>query len=422
MLSETPAEVIITQPGDALSKPYNFQAICTIAVTENNSRVLVAWYASNQQPGVPLEGVNNHIAASIGTGDLKNFRHINLVIRSPHVGEVRCSDPFAWRDPSGRVWLAWTQSTGEYDYDGRPIPNRAGPWSRHGSTWAICTDNLEAPAPAWSAPRRLFDGMMINKPVYLKNGGALFASVQFNALEINDFHSMRDGVLVWRTDDDCATFTQIGYVRVADSPFIEPAIVEKNDGSIWMLMRRETGEKRLRFSGGKWVTSVTIGDGHYETFSRDGGRTFGRVRISPVPGIGSRTHVSRLASGSLLIVKSYTDDDLLWMQGKPKQDRSRGPYSRAAIVAFISRDDGKTWPGALFIDDRRADFAAGDRRAVSYPDAIQTADGSIYICWDLSRHSAPEIRAAKVTEADILAGKIITKTSIPRALVSKGPR
>lgn len=423
MLSETPAEVIVTKRGDELAKPRDYQAISTIVATESGRRVFVAWYGSNQQPGVPLEGINNHVMVTYGNGDLAGWKGINLVIRSPHTGKVRCSDPFLWREPSGRIWLAWTQSTGEYSNSGKAHPKRDGPWSRHGSTWAIYTDNPEAAAPDWSQPRRLFDGMMINKPLFLKNGGALFASVQFNVIEINDLESMRDGVLVWSTKDNAATFEQIGYVRAPDSPFIEPMMVEKNNGDIWMLMRRETGEKRLRFDRktNKWVVRTTIGDGLSEAFSKDGGRTFGRVTISSIPGLGSRTFMARLASGNLLLVKNFTDDDILWLQGKPKQDRPRAPYRRAAMVAFLSKDDGKTWEGGLFLHDRRQNFREGDRRTIAYPDASQAADGSIYICWDFSRGKEPEISAAKVTEADILAGKIVSPKSIPRVIVSKGP-
>ncbi|MDD7367340.1 MAG: sialidase family protein, partial [Clostridiales bacterium] len=75
-------------------------------------------------------------------------------------GEVRCFDPALWIDPKGRLWLFWTQSWMKYD-------NRDGVWA------AIC-DDPDAENVVFGAPRRLMNGLMLNKPIVTKKGEWLF--------------------------------------------------------------------------------------------------------------------------------------------------------------------------------------------------------------------------------------------------------
>ena len=160
-------------------------------------------------------------------------------------------------------------------------------------------------------------------------------------------------------------------------------------------------------------------DGIYEAFSKDGGVTFTRALPSKIPHVGSRFYVGRLQSGNLLLVKNYANDEL-WLSGKPKAKIGEGdkeinlnPKFRRQIIAYLSRDDGKTWEGGLILDERRL---------VNYPDASQSADGFIYISWDHDRYNEPEIMAAKITEADILAKKIVTPGSTLNEIINKGPQ
>ena len=76
-----------------------------------------------------------------------------------------------WIDPLGRLWVFWGQSAGMQD-------------GRFG-VWAIVTDDPDAAEPKWSAPRRLGDGIMLNKPTVLKNGDWLLPAS------------------VWKADNSC---------------------------------------------------------------------------------------------------------------------------------------------------------------------------------------------------------------------------
>ena len=70
--------------------------------------------------------------------------------------EVRCFDEAIWIDPRGRLWLFWTQS--RLFYDGR------------NGVWCAVCDEPDADEIAFSEPRRLFDGLMLNKPLAASTG------------------------------------------------------------------------------------------------------------------------------------------------------------------------------------------------------------------------------------------------------------
>jgi hypothetical protein len=79
------------------------------------------------------------------------------------------------------------------------------------------------------------------------------------------------------------------------------------------------------------------------------------------------------------------------------------PKARKNLTAMLSDDDGRTFPHKLLLDER----------STSYPDGTEAVDGSLYIVYDQQRYTrdAQQIIFAKITEADILAGKVVTPTS-----------
>lgn len=72
------------------------------------------------------------------------------------------------------------------------------------------------------------------------------------------------------------------------------------------------------------------------------------------------------------------------------------------MTAFISYDDGKTFPKKILLDER----------STSYPSVCEY-EGFLYIAYDHSRseYKKQEILLAKITEADIEAGKLVTPGS-----------
>ena len=164
---------------------------------------------------------------------------------------------------------------------------------------------------------------------------------------------------------------------------MEHMIVERKDGTLWMLMR--------------------IKDGIAESISNDGGVTWSAPTRSAIEGPGSRFYISRLRSGRLLLV-----NHLGFARTGP------GPEKRSHMTALLSGDDGKTWPHKLLLDERKE---------VSYPDAVEAEDGRLYIIYDRGRYSEREILMAATSENDILAGHpgpstklnvVINKATKPR--------
>jgi len=189
--------------------------------------------------------------------------------------------------------------------------------------------------------------------------------------------------------DQGATFSELGAANIPDRKSRnadEHMIVERKDGSLWMLVR------------GKFPPVKTDYNGLGESTSTDGGKTWSDVAVSPIPHPGTRFFVRRLASGRLLLVRNNPPDG--------KKDRSH-------LTAFLSEDDGHIWKGGLVLDERMR---------VSYPDGIQAPDGSVYVIYDHERggpNSAKEILMAVFTEEDILAGKLTSPKSRLRARINQ---
>jgi hypothetical protein len=248
--------------------------------------------------------------------------------------------------------------------------------------WAISTRNPQAEAPEWSAPRRLCDGIMMNKPTVLSTGEWVLPAAVWNVstARITDPAARHDpgddtGTNLVVSTDRGATWSRRGQARVPERTFDESMLVERKDGSLWLLVRTKYG----------------IG----ESVSTDHGRTWSPGQPSAIPHVNSRFHIRRLKSGRLLLVR---------------HDPPAGSTRRSHLKAFLSEDDGKTWKGGLLLDERVG---------VSYPDAIEAPDGTIDVIYDFDRKGARQILLAAFTEADVLAGMGTSPQFRTRVLVNQ---
>ena len=224
------------------------------------------------------------------------------------------------------------------------------------------------------APRRIADGIMMNKPIVTRDGSWLLCCALWEGFpsEYNDLPEERFPNVV-RSADGGETFWKIGHADWPDRLIDEPMAAELSDGRVWMLIR---GKKEIG-----------------QSFSSDGGFTWSPGEDSRLGGPGSRFCLRRLKSGRLLLVNHYN-------------------YTgRNNLTAMLSEDDGRSRKGFLTLDGRDD---------VSYPDAAETADGRILIVYDRKRYAEKEILLAAVTEADILEGRPVSplcrlKTVLNRA-------
>ncbi len=328
-----------------------------------NGRLWATWYG-----GGPGEGPHNYVMLATSGDDGKTWTDVLLVIDPP--GDVRAFDPCLWHDPTGKLWLFWTQGHSLWD-------GRAG-------VWAITTTESESATPTWSEPRRIADGIMMNKPTVLNDGTWLLPAAIWSHKPIHLVDKRyafdlkkKSGSGVVRSTDNGKTFEWIGRSDVEGRSCDEHMIVELPDGRLWMLVRTKYG----------------IG----ESFSTDGGRTWSEGRpAATVKHIDSaaRFFIRRLASGKLLFVKHAPP----------------GNHGRSHLTAFLSDDHGKTWKGGLLLDERSG---------VSYPDGVQAPDGTIYLTYDYSRHGHKKILMATFTEKDVLAGRCVSEEARLRVLVNQ---
>ncbi len=274
-----------------------------------------------------------------------------------------------WTDPLGRLWLIFDQSMDMFD-------GRAGVWM------ARC-DNPDADEPQWSEPKRIWHGVTLNKPTILSSGEWM---LPISLDQRNGFGPFKNcfreldplrGANVFVSTDEGQTWERRGAARFPNPDWHEHMIVERKDGSLWMLARTAKGIM--------------------ETTSTDGGRTWAQPNEpAGVRQPNARFHVRRLKSGRILLVKHG--------------DQIDSHQGRVQLSAWLSEDEGKTWQGGLVIDERKG---------ISYPDGFQAPDGTIYISYDRNRATDGEILLAKFTEEDVLAGKIVDEKSKLKVLISR---
>ncbi len=334
---------VLIPPGAAYAASTRaFQGIPSLACGPDG-RLFAIWYGGK----TPDEDRNNYVMLVTSGDGGRTWSDEILVVDPDGEGPVRAYDPQVWLAPDGRLWLFWAQgmlSPG--------TPCRCG-------VWTMVCDEPTAASLRWSAPRRLCDGVMMGKPLTLSDGTWV--------LPVSFWHKRERGsAALLVSSDRGATWQERG---AADVPpevrvFDEHMIVERRDGTLWMLVRTTTGI--------------------HEGVSADGGRTWSPLQPSPIPHVCSRFFIRRLASGRLLLVRH-----------DPGEGRLARPGSwgdRSHLTAYISEDDGRTWRGRLLLDERLG---------VSYPDGDQTADGTIHLIYDYLRVKG-QILLAVFREEDVL--------------------
>ena len=352
-----PPEVIFN-PENEKYKDENrkWQGIPSIEITEDGT-LWVVFYS-----GGTRESNENYVLAVRSDDKGKSWSDIQMLIEHPD--SVRTFDPCIWKDPQSNIWISWSQSYGLFD-------GRSG-------VWAIKTTNPDDKSPQWSDPVRLANGIMMNKPTFLSSGEWLLPCAVWKeekpVVDLDTSFENEKFSNVYSSKDNGKSFKLKGGADIPDRHYDEHKVIEKKDGTLWMLVRTHYG----------------IG----QSYSYDKGKTWTPGEPTKLGGPSARFHISRLASGNLLLVNHYKFT------------------GRNNLTAMISKDDGNTWEGYLTIDERNA---------VSYPNATQDADGTIYIVYDRERggDGAKEILMATLTEKDILAGKCISEKGKLKTIVNK---
>ena len=327
-----------------------WQGIPGIEVTRGG-RIFYCAYS-----GGLVEGAGNYAFVMCSTDGGESFREVVVAKTDP---EGRTYDATLWIDPLGRLWFIWSTA-----------PENRVEFAR--------LDDPDGDLTAWSEVKQLAYDVMLNKPIVAKNGDWLFpCAVWKNGLRScgwgND--GKKDGAHVFVSRDQGESFQFLGTAIAGDRRYDEHMLLEHNDGSMSMFIRTIYG-----------IAQAT---------SQDGGVTWTPGVDAGLGGPNSRFYIGRLSSGRVLLINH------------------RRFVSRNNLTALLSEDDGKTWPYELLLDERAQ---------VSYPDVKEADDGFIYIAYDYQRGAkyndttdytdyARALLYAKITEEDILAGRLVNENS-----------
>ena len=341
--------------------PYRiWQGIPSIEVTKNG-RIFITFYS-----GGVKEAVGNFAVVAFSDNGRDFSEPVAVAVKENN----RCYDPCLWIDPLGRLWFTWAESPEHY------------------KVMAAVCDNPDADELSWGEPFEIGGEVMMNKPIVLTTGEWLFPCAVWTeemcgVTRIKPSNEVDRRAFAYKSVDNGKSFEKLGGVDMPKRSFDEHMLLELNDGRLATYVR----------------TSYGIG----VSYSYDRGRTWTAGENSKFGGPCSRFFISRLKSGRILLVNHYD------FKG------------RNNLTAMLSEDEGKTWKYKLLLDGRNS---------VSYPDAKEAEDGFIYITYDRERGcfkrtlneaygDAREILYAKITEQDIMAGKLENPESRLACVVSK---
>lgn len=330
-------------------------------------RLFITFYSGGE-----TEAPGNYVVLKKSDDDGVTWSDI-LAVNAPQF-PARAFDPCLWIDPMGRLWWFWSQQeTGQFD--------------GVGGVWYVRCDQPEEETLTFTEPFRFANGVMMNKPTVLKNGTWLFpcaiwTDACYSGMPVVEGIKAERFSNVYASTDHGKTITLLGSADIPNRCFDEHMTVELSDGRLLMLVRTHYGIGR--------------------SFSYDGGKTWTPGEDSGISGPNSRFFIRKLASGRILLVNHYH------FQG------------RNNLTAMLSEDDCVSWKGFLLLDERGA---------VSYPDGTEDTQGNLYIVYDRERggsheyknHSdaAREILFAKITEEDILAGRLVSAGSRLKCIADK---
>ena len=362
--------VICVPEGKYAPHTRKHQGIPGIEITPEG-RIFICFYCCSE----PSEGPGSYLVITVSGNGGATWKEVTVF--APPDTHLRIYDPVLWLAPDGVLRVFWSQSRSEKVFD--VFDGKAGVWVSE------CAD-YRADDLKWSAPRRIADGTMMNKPAVLHDGSWALPVALWTVFpekmrpELKGLY--RSNILL--TGDGGVTYRLLPGPDVPERSYDEHVIVERCDHSLRVLVRTHYG----------------IG----QSFSFDGGRTWTRGEDSGLGGPDSRFALRRLKSGRLCLVNHVSEHRL----PGAGVNRSR----REKLAAWLSDDDGKSWYGNLVLNPGED---------ISYPDFTEGADGFIYAVYDRGRIREGQIFMARFSEQDIAAGNFVVPGATGGILAASFP-
>jgi predicted neuraminidase len=312
-------------------------------------------------------------------------------------GESAWSEPFLLVDTPGfpdcnttlfidaknRLWLFWPvifantwesclthyRVSSKYDGPGAPVWEWQGniplkPKDFEAVTFReldVWRKNLPAPAPKGRYEEAFKDRVNNKllqrlgwqprcKPTVLANGRILLPlysdTYSFGLMAISD-----DGGQTWFASEPLAGFGSI-----------QPAVLERKDGSLVAYMRENGPIRKVRVAE-----------------SKDRGVSWGTVGATALPNPGSGLDAVRLASGNWLLIYN---------------DTVKG---RNSLAVSLSDDEGKTWKWTRHLEKH-------DAGSYHYPAVIQGKDGTVHAVYSYFVTGGKSMKHAAFSEAWVKQG------------------
>ena len=345
--------------------------IPSVAVSPVNGRMWVTWYNGKHRG----EDLYNYVSLVTSADGGKSWKEV-LVADPDEAGPKRSFDPELWIAPDGKLRWTWTERLCD--------PEKGDPAKDYGldigdpKTDIVKMATLSAEDEP-TLPLETVEvgrGVMMCKPIALKNGEWLFPLAHWTEAPSACFYASKDSG---------KTFKYRGGATIPEKCrlYDEHQAVEKANGEVVVYIR------------GNWGKEVSH---PWQAVSKDGGKTWSESEHATFDHTSSRIFVTKLKSGNWLLIKHGAIDKNI---------------GRRELMVFISKDEGKTWQGGLMLDEREN---------ISYPDGQELPDGRIIVVYDRNRLSDKEIHFAEFTEADALAAKDVSGKVRLRNLITRNNR
>ncbi|MEJ2883520.1 sialidase family protein [Pedobacter sp. GR22-6] len=309
--------------------------------------------------GTKGEEPGNYISVALSDDMGKSWKDNCLILaRKDELG--RNFDPSFWNDKYGGLHLSWTTSSSFWD-------------GAKGGTWQVKVKRANNKI-TMTTPSFLFNGIMNVKPtismtdsskILFPVSGWNFTGNKIGIFDTSPTPQELNGAFVYESTYDAKTKqitkpTKISLINTIYSrTFDEHMIVDLGLGNMICLLRTNT-------------------NGTCIVRSADGGRSW--TTQEPFLSVGSTTDskifFGKLKSGNILLVLNNST-------------------KREKLTAYLSKDNGKTWPFKVLIDARNG---------VSYPDATENSEGEICLVYDYGRSPIGHVIFAKFSEQDIING------------------
>jgi predicted neuraminidase len=271
------------------------------------------------------------------------------VARSEGQGWSRPAEVADGRQDDGRRFPCWNPVLFQADSGPLLLFYKVGPSPK--AWWGMRTASADG-GRTWSPPTRLPDGILgpiKNKPVRLPGGALLCPS----STEDRGWR-----VHLERTDDAGAHWTKTAPPGDGTTfGVIQPTVLFHPGNRLQILCRSRQGAV-------------------VESWSEDGGATWGSLSATPLPNPNSGIDAVTLKDGRALLIYNHTR-------------RGRSPLNVALS------DDGKTWKAGPALETEPGEY--------SYPAVIQGADGRVHVAytWKRRRIKHVVLDPAKLVPRDL---------------------